>query len=165
MKLYISIMDKINFVLKVLIGSLTAAALVVMFWQIVSRYVFNAPLSWSDEFVRYALVWITFVGAGLAMRYSKLIKLDLIFNLFKIKGNMKIVIQSIAHILSIVFCLIILRYSVDLLQVVSTQTSSSMKLPMTIPYFAIPFGTFIMMLNIIVVWVEGEQETDGEELI
>lgn len=165
MKVFINIMDKLNFLFKVLIGSFTAAALVVMFWQIVSRYVFNAPLSWSDEFVRYLLVWITFIGAGLAVRYSKLIKLDFIFNILKLTKTKKVIIQSLANILSIIFCLIILRYSMEILQIVHTQRSSSMQIPMSIPYAAIPVGTLVMMLNIVVVWVEGERESDGKELI
>ncbi len=166
MKIFINIIDKINFLMKVLIGTFTAAALVVMFWQIVSRYAFNAPLSWSDEFVRYLLVWITFVGAALAVRYSKLIKLDFIFNLFKISNGIKMIIRGLANVLSIIFCLIILRYSLEILEIVHNQKSSSMQIPMSIPYLAIPFGTLMMLLNIIVVWVEGEPESDdGEGLI
>ncbi len=163
MKIFINVMDKINFLLKVLIGTFTAAALVVMFWQIITRYLFNAPLSWSDEFVRYLLVWITFVGAALAVRYSKLIKLDFIFNIFNFTNGKKAIIRSLANILSIIFCLIILRYSLEILEIVHAQKSSSMQIPMSIPYLAIPFGTLMMMLNIIVVWMEGEPESDDGE--
>ena len=166
MKIFINVMDKINFLLKVLIGTFTAAALIVMFWQIITRYLFNAPLSWSDEFVRYLLVWITFVGAALAVRYSKLIKLDFIFNIFNFTKGKKAIIRSLANVLSIIFCLIILRYSLEILEIVHAQKSSSMQIPMSIPYLAIPFGTLMMMLNIIVVWIEGEPENDdGEGLI
>lgn len=31
---------------------------------IVSRYVFNAPIIWTDELARYALVWMTFLGGA-----------------------------------------------------------------------------------------------------
>src|SRR5690625_4485306 len=126
MQVCISAMDKINLLMKVLIGTLTAAALVVMFWQIVSRYVFNAPLAWSDEFVRYLLVWITFVGAALAVRYSKLIKLDFIFNLFKLNNGIKMIIRGLSNVLSIIFCLIVLRYSLVMLVFVYYQRIYSM---------------------------------------
>jgi len=36
--------------------------------QIVLRYVFNAPLVWSDELAQYCFVWVAFIGVVLASR-------------------------------------------------------------------------------------------------
>jgi TRAP-type C4-dicarboxylate transport system permease small subunit len=40
---------------------------VITFLQVIYRYVLNDPLSWSEEVVRYLLVWITFLGITLAV--------------------------------------------------------------------------------------------------
>lgn len=165
MKAFIRIVDQINFLLKVLIGAFCTIAFFVIAWQIVSRYVFNAPLAWSDELVRYLLVWITFIGAGLAIRYSKLIRLDLIFNIFPLSDRVERIIRGIAMLLTITFCLIILFYSWEILQIVHKQKSSSMKIPMSIPYSAIPIGSLIMIINVFVVWLEGDKNSVGEDVI
>ena len=41
-----------------------AIVLVVMTCQVVSRYIFNAPIAWSEEFARYSFVWISYIGCA-----------------------------------------------------------------------------------------------------
>ena len=77
-------MDKINQFLKMFLGTLLALSLIILTWQIIARAVFNEPLTWSTELLRYLLVWMTFIGAGLAIRYQKLIRLEFLFSLFKL---------------------------------------------------------------------------------
>ena len=51
----------------VVIGCLAAMALIVGA-NIALRYTTNHSLSWSDEAARYLMIWMTFLGAGLALR-------------------------------------------------------------------------------------------------
>ena len=46
--------------------------------QIVTRYVFNNPLGWTEEIARYLLVILTFVGAPIAVRKNSNVSLDFI---------------------------------------------------------------------------------------
>ena len=41
-----------------------AIVLLVMAAQVVTRYVLNAPLTWSEEFSRYSFVWISYIGCA-----------------------------------------------------------------------------------------------------
>jgi TRAP-type C4-dicarboxylate transport system permease small subunit len=66
-------------VIPVVVG--TALMLVisgVVFMNIVSRYVFNYGLVWSDELARFSLIWITFVGAAVLVRQGQHIAIDLL---------------------------------------------------------------------------------------
>lgn len=49
---------------------------VAVFLQVVTRYVLNVPLSWPEEFARYCLVWLTFMGASAAFRANEHIRID-----------------------------------------------------------------------------------------
>ena len=40
----------------------------VIVMQIVLRYVFNAPLVWTDELAQYLFVWVSFLGWAMAAR-------------------------------------------------------------------------------------------------
>lgn len=44
--------------------------------QIVTRYVFNHPLGWTEEIARYLLILLTFVGAPIAVRKNSNVSLD-----------------------------------------------------------------------------------------
>lgn len=46
--------------------------------QIVTRYVFNNPLGWTEEIARYLLVLLTFIGAPIAVRNNSNVSLDFI---------------------------------------------------------------------------------------
>ena len=41
---------------------------IIVFLQFFTRYVLNNSLSWTEEIARYLLMWITFIGAAVAMR-------------------------------------------------------------------------------------------------
>ncbi|MEK3934226.1 TRAP transporter small permease [Sporosarcina sp. FSL W7-1349] len=165
MKTFIILMDKINFLLKILLGTFLAIALIVLTWQIVARAVFNAPLTWSSELLRYLLVWITFLGAGLAIRYQKLIRLEFLFSMIKFPPTFEKVIRSLAVIITMVFCVVILLFSLQILEIVHLQKSAALHIPMSIPYLAIPFGSLIMLFNTLVAWLEGDWDKEGGEVI
>jgi len=42
----------------------------------VARYVFNAPLIWSEASARYLMIWIGLVGASVALRHGDHIAID-----------------------------------------------------------------------------------------
>ena len=45
--------------------ALCASMLVVAIAHVVMRYVFNSALSWSEEFLRFAMVWFTLLSAAI----------------------------------------------------------------------------------------------------
>src|ERR687892_2491350 len=47
---------------------LFATMIVVVFYEVVSRYLFNAPTFWSGELARYAMVWLVLLGMAIAVR-------------------------------------------------------------------------------------------------
>lgn len=63
-----------------LIGVLFGVTLLVITAQIVWRYVFNDSLTWTEELARYLFVWITFVGAALAIRDGTHIRMALVID-------------------------------------------------------------------------------------
>ncbi|HSD36241.1 MAG TPA: TRAP transporter small permease [Rhodocyclaceae bacterium] len=54
-----------------------AAMIFVSTWQIISRYVFHDPIIFSEEFLRYGLIWMSMVGLAYANGKSAHITLDL----------------------------------------------------------------------------------------
>lgn len=44
--------------------------------QVVSRYLFGKPIVWVEEVAVYSFIWATFLGAGLAMKYDRHLRID-----------------------------------------------------------------------------------------
>lgn len=49
---------------------LMAVMAVLVFANVVSRYVFNYSFIWVEEITRYMMVWLGFIGSGLVLRYG-----------------------------------------------------------------------------------------------
>lgn len=60
---------------------MVAAIVIVTFGQVILRYFFNAPQTWAEEVGRYLFVWITLIGASVAVARDNHIRLDAIVNM------------------------------------------------------------------------------------
>ena len=65
-------------ILKALIALLLAAMCLMVFGNVVLRYLFNQGLTASDELSRLFFVWLTFVGAAIAIRERGHIGVDML---------------------------------------------------------------------------------------
>lgn len=54
------------------------ATLGLIVLQVLSRYVFSHPFTWTEELARFALLWFTFVSAGFVMARRIHIAVDLV---------------------------------------------------------------------------------------
>ncbi|MBL0147955.1 MAG: TRAP transporter large permease subunit [Ideonella sp.] len=54
---------------------LVALETVILFAGVVSRYVFNAPLTWSDELASILFLWLAMLGAVIALRRDEHMRL------------------------------------------------------------------------------------------
>ena len=61
-----------------LIVGMMAAMVALVFANVVSRYVFNYSIIWAEELSQYLMVWITFLGAGLAMREGRHVSVQML---------------------------------------------------------------------------------------
>lgn len=112
--------------------------------QIIARVFFQA-LSWSEEVVRYLLVWSTFIGAGCVYKRGGHINVTFIQDMFK--GNSKKYAQSLVHILCAAFFVIALYFGVKYMGKQGRQLSAALRIPMNLMYMAIPVGCGIMLLH------------------
>src|SRR5690606_39279634 len=66
---------------EILIGVLILTASVILFANVVARYVFNSGFPWAEELVRYQVVWMVFLGASVAARQGIHIGVDILLTL------------------------------------------------------------------------------------
>ena len=62
-------------VLKPALVLLMVALVSSVSWQVISRYIFSSPSSWTEEVARFLLIWIGVLGAAFLWRADNLGKL------------------------------------------------------------------------------------------
>lgn len=115
--------------------------------QVFMRYVLSAPLSWSDELARYALVWTTFSGMSLATRYGDHMRVDAATS--NLPNRAKVALTRIGRGLEAVCYLTLLYAGARMLPIVHKQTSVALDVPMSFAYAAIPTGSAIALLFLV----------------
>ena len=78
------VLDGINALLEYMMGIFMTVLVIITFGEVVLRYVFNSPTSWSSELARFILMWMTFTGASIATRYCT--HLTMGFNIHRFLG-------------------------------------------------------------------------------
>ncbi|MCR4431290.1 MAG: TRAP transporter small permease [Tepidanaerobacteraceae bacterium] len=146
-----------EYLLVLLIGAMIA----VTFAQVFFRFVLNSPLAWSEELARYLFVWITFIGASIALHRWGHFQVDIVVNLFPRKVKKKI--ESVVYILILVFAFIMMYYGFVLVQYASGQLSPALQLNMAVPYFALPLSGLLIFFHTLERLLFDDNGGKGEE--
>ncbi len=56
-------------------ATLVLAEVVILFWGVIARYVFDSPLIWSDELSTFLFLWLSMLGAVVALRRAEHMRL------------------------------------------------------------------------------------------
>ena len=67
---------------------------VLVFYQVVMRYVFHRPTSWSDEIAVYAMLWSVYLSCSWAVRERAHIRVMNLINLFPGKARTAMTVLS-----------------------------------------------------------------------
>ncbi len=102
----------------------------VMILQVVTRYVFNYSMSWSDELVRYFLVWSCFLSVSFCVKKRISIKIDSL--LHAMPERAKPWLRAVRHLIILIFCILMIPFAVTYIRqaVASGATSAAMQIPM-----------------------------------
>lgn len=73
--------------LEVLVVVCMVAMVVMVFGNVVLRYVFNSGIDISDELSRYCFIWLTYIGAMVAMREGGHLGMDSVVKLLPLAGK------------------------------------------------------------------------------
>lgn len=114
-------------------------------WQVVSRYVFNNPAAWTDEILRFQLIWLTMIGAPLSHGLNRIMEVTLFVDRMNPKKQRinKIVVESIVLLFSL-FVLIIGGMMVAMNAY--GQVSASLGINMFYVYLSIPVSGILFIL-------------------
>lgn len=115
--------------------------------QVILRYVFNAPLPWTEEVSGMALVWMTFIGAiGLARRNLHA-RVELLEDVAG-GAHWHRLLELGLDLLSVAFLVVVTIGAIDLISQFQHEKTPALRLPITIQIAAVPLATASMAVLI-----------------
>ena len=131
------------------VAYLTLQMTLVVLLGVFTRYVMNDALAWIEELARYSMIWLSWLGGGLALRRGAHIAMEFFTDALPPKARAAVLF--VGRLGVFVFLGICLWYGIDLTLRVSAQSTIALGISMQIPYAAIPVGSLLMAYHLIAV--------------
>src|SRR5260370_14923261 len=109
-----------------------------VFFEVLIRYVINAPTAWTEEVAQFILVWYGLLAAAVGAR--KGIQFAIRWGVIGFRERTRWIIRQAVNVVVILFLTALMKVGFDYLDIVANQTSTGAEINMRIPWGGIPAG-------------------------
>jgi TRAP-type C4-dicarboxylate transport system permease small subunit len=137
---------------EVIAGACVCVMTILVFFQVVMRYVFEAPTSWSDEIAVYAMLWSVYLSSAWAVRERAHIRVMNLINLFP--GSIATALTVLSDLIWFAFS-VFLTWQGILLELSLWEQrfeSPALRIDQKWPYLCIAVGFGLMTLRLVQVY-------------
>lgn len=139
------------FPLRIIVGGLFGAIVVLTIAQVFFRFVLDSPLIWSEELSRLFLVWVTFLGAAVVCWDGTHLSVDTVFSKIPIKARRWLRAFNALVVLGLLFILV--DTSIIMVQIEHITTLGSLDIPASVLRAPATVGGGLMIFFIVMRWV------------
>jgi TRAP-type C4-dicarboxylate transport system permease small subunit len=157
-------------ILDLIVGSacclILAGMIAVLAWQVFSRYALNAPSTFSEEILRYGMIWSSFLGAALACSRGTHMAVDLVREASK--GWVRRALTILVPVSFLVFSVsVLILGGLQAVEIAGGQRSAVLQIPINWVYAAMPVGGSLLaiysLLNLAERIINRREEADPIE--
>ncbi len=125
--------------LNVITGISFIAMVSLTFLQVLMRYLFKSPLTWSEELVSYLFAWSSLLGACLVTGERGHMSISVVLE--KMPASAQKVFAIFAEVTALVFSIVILVFGgVQIAKLTMGQMTSSLGVAVGVFYVLMPFA-------------------------
>ncbi len=121
----------------------------IVFANVVLRYTTGDSIVWAEEVARHLMIWGTFLGAGLVLRFGGHVAIDNLHQQFSepvARMLRAIVLSGLA-----IFFVAMIYYSSLYVWAMRFQTTAATDIPIAWIYLAMPVGFALMLAHLLFV--------------
>lgn len=144
------------------IGIAMMTVTLLLFVNIILRFFFSAGITWAEELIRYAIIWITFIGSSVCFQRGIHVSIDLLIDFLPEKG--KKLLNLIINVLAIIFMVFLIKFGFDLVSFSkgTGQLAPALRIEMFWVYLAIPVGAFLSLIHLIIQLYDNVRNGGGQ---
>ena len=131
--------------LEAITALLVVAEIVILFVGIVARYAFHSPLIWSDELASLLFLWLSMLGAVLALRRNQHMRMTALVN--RAGPGLRQFFNDLALAAALAFLIAIFAASIDYVRNEAIVSIMSLNLSMAWRAAAMPVGVALMIVT------------------
>lgn len=130
----------------------------VTFAQVISRYVFQASLTWSEELARFLLMWLAALSSAYAFKARSHFALHFVVDRFDERAQKAIgtLVTALVSLFLIVFAWESAKFTIA----VRDQIAPATRMSMAVPYSSALAGSLLMLYYVVENWWTGADLTE-----
>jgi len=118
---------------------------VVIFVQVIARYILEIALPWTEEFARFAFLWLIFLANALAERQKEHFRVS--FFVEQAPRRVRYVLWVVGEVLIFTFFLWLLADSLRFVEMGKRMISTVLQLRLDWVYWGLPVAIVFGLLN------------------
>jgi TRAP-type C4-dicarboxylate transport system permease small subunit len=128
---------------------LLASMIVMVTWQVISRYLLNDPSTFTEETLRFGVIWLSLIGAAYVTGRGKHMSVDLIKDMLSPAAQR--IINIVIQLGFMAFAGAVLIFGgLRAVNIAWYQTSAVLQVPMGAVYAALPItGVLIVLYSLL----------------
>jgi TRAP-type C4-dicarboxylate transport system permease small subunit len=134
---------------KMLASILLAAIVLLIFVNVIMRYVLNASLSWGEELTLWFFVWFVWLAVSYAFQNREHVRITVLRDLFSERTRLYADIVIDLLVLAFLVMLTIECVKLIMLPFVASQNSVVLGLPIPILYASAPVGATLSSIRVV----------------
>ncbi len=122
----------------------------LVFINVIARYLFNYSIIWAEEISQYLMIWIAYLGAGLALREGRHVALEIVHDRLPALLSRRLRMVLAGLVLAFMGTITVLGFQFSIF--VWSQETPVLNIPLGIPTLAIPIGTLLFAVHLILMF-------------
>lgn len=119
----------------------------LVFFQVVTRYLFSYSLAWVEELARYLMIWMAFVGAASLFKDNDHIRMDLVYN--KFPQGVRTFLGLLFGLFQVAFLVMLFKLGLEYAESVDIVISPTLRISMRWPAMIISISSAVMIFFIL----------------
>jgi TRAP-type C4-dicarboxylate transport system permease small subunit len=126
--------------------------IVLIFLQVLFRYLFQSPISWSEELIMLFFQWSIFLGAAISIRSGAHFRLNFLTRYLSPRVDFYVDIFGILVMAAVAFTLLIKGWAMVVLT--RNSTFATINVSRAFSYLAIPASGALMIIYLIPIFID-----------
>jgi TRAP-type transport system small permease protein len=121
------------------------AMAIIIFANVALRYLTSQSIDWAEEVARHLMIWVTFVGAGLVLRYGGHVAIDNLQD--ALPKKLAVILRVLVAILLLGFFAFMVYYGVLYMQRTQFQSTAATQISFAYIYASMPVGGVLLIIH------------------
>lgn len=117
------------------------------FYQVLTRFVFDAPSTWSEVISRSAMVWCVFLGAAAGFRGGFMMSVEVIYKL--VPGRRLVWLEVLIALCCSIVLVVLIYFGTAMMLRVRSQMLSGLEVSIAWAYAAMPVGASFALVAVL----------------